>query len=52
MMWRHRIARAYWLHVRLKRYPLYAGNLGPDAECGFRVHRAQCSDLIVRSIPT
>ena len=20
--------------------------------CGFRVHRAQCSDLIVRSIPT
>src|SRR3546814_87518 len=34
MMWRHRIARAYWLHVRLRRYPLYARNLGPDAEIG------------------
>lgn len=44
MMWRHRIARAYWLHVRLKRYPLYAGNLGPDAEIGEQLRLA--NDLV------
>ena len=40
MMWRHRIARAYWLHVRLRRYPLYARNLGPDAEIGDQLRLA------------
>ena len=40
MMWRHRIARAYWLHVRLGRYPQYARNLGPDAEIGDQLRLA------------
>jgi len=40
MKWRHRIARAYWLHLRLKRYPLYARNLGPDAEIGEQLRLA------------
>ena len=40
MRWRHRIARAYWLHVRLKRYPQYARNLGPDAEIGDQLRLA------------
>jgi len=29
MMWYHRIARFYWLHVRLRHYPMFARNLGP-----------------------
>ncbi len=40
MKWRHSIARAYWLHLRLKRYPLYARNLGPDAEIGEQLRLA------------
>ena len=40
MMWRHRIARAYWLHVRLRRYPLYARNLGPDAAIWYQLRLA------------
>ncbi len=28
-MWHHCIARSYWLHIRLKRYPVFAQNLGP-----------------------
>lgn len=34
MMWSHRITRAYWLRVRLKRYPAYARNLGDSPEIG------------------
>lgn len=40
MMWRHRIARAYWLHVRLRRCPLYARQLRPDAEIGEQLRLA------------
>ncbi|MGL3823676.1 sigma factor-like helix-turn-helix DNA-binding protein [Sphingopyxis sp. R3-92] len=40
MRWHHRIARAYWLHVRLKRYPQYARKLGPDAEIGDQLRLA------------
>lgn len=40
MRWRHRVARAYWLHVRLKRYPIYVGKLGPDTEIGDQLRLA------------
>lgn len=40
MRWRHRIARACWLHLRLKRYPIYVGKLGPDAEIGDQLRLA------------
>ena len=40
MKWRHRIARAYWLHRRLRRYPIYVRNLGPDAEIGDQLRLA------------
>lgn len=40
MRWRHRIARVYWLRVRLKRYPQYARNLGSDAEIGDQLRLA------------
>lgn len=32
MTWRHRIARNYWLHIRLRHYPAFAQSIGaaPD----------------------
>ncbi|KTE05729.1 hypothetical protein ATE67_19730 [Sphingopyxis sp. H050] len=32
MMWHHRIARNYWLHVRLRHYPAFAQSIGPAPE--------------------
>ena len=30
MKWHHRLSRAYWLWIRVKRYPQYARQLGSD----------------------
>ncbi|HWV60493.1 MAG TPA: hypothetical protein VN034_07565 [Sphingopyxis sp.] len=32
MMWHHRIARVYWLHVRLRHYPAYARRIGTSPD--------------------
>ena len=32
MKWHHSLSRAYWLWIRVKRYPQYARRLGADPE--------------------
>lgn len=32
MRWHHRLARIYWLKIRVRQYPRCARSLGPDAE--------------------
>lgn len=40
MSWHHRIARNYWLHVRLKHYPAFAEIIGPAPDIREQVQLA------------